>query len=426
MNMKRLFVLILVVCVSFSGVMAQATKKRSKKKVKTTQVTKPLELSLPPRSADCFFAVNLPLDSAFGPTEPLQGFGYVNEIHKDAQTKNVFDGEHNSVWYKIDCPYAGKLIIDVTPKSEVDDYDMLVYKFTDKYFCNRVEKNRVKPIRSILSANNSDTKGKIGLSLTATAANLTKESTVSYGRYINVEQGDSYIVVLDNLQDGGLGHTIRAEIYTEHTPLYIEVYDSINKVRTTANIKVYDNTTDALVVDLEDAGRTKLKLLPDHNYNINITKPGYFNYRNTTSYANRAGTKDSVLTVRLAEIKIGSVLKINGELYFEEDENDSIAVMKESYEILDEVAKTLNEYSHMNVEIIGRIATDGLNLTSDTENSRKRGQAIKNYLITKGVSEERMVVRGSTKKELLKQIEEQNKKNTQIFPACEIKIKSLK
>jgi outer membrane protein OmpA-like peptidoglycan-associated protein len=426
MNMKRLFVLILVVCVSFSGVMAQATKKRSKKKVKTTQVTKPLELSLPPRSADCFFAVNLPLDSAFGPTEPLQGFGYVNEIHKDAQTKNVFDGEHNSVWYKIDCPYAGKLIIDVTPKSEVDDYDMLVYKFTDKYFCNRVEKNRVKPIRSILSANNSDTKGKIGLSLTATAANLTKESTISYGRYINVEQGDSYIVVLDNLQDGGLGHTIRAEIYTEHTPLYIEVYDSINKVRTTANIKVYDNTTDALVVDLEDAGRTKLKLLPDHNYNINITKPGYFNYRNTTSYANRTGTKDSVLTVRLAEIKIGSVLKINGELYFEEDENDSIAVMKESYEILDEVAKTLNEYSHMNVEIIGRIATDGLNLTSDTENSRKRGQAIKNYLITKGVSEERMVVRGSTKKELLKQIEEQNKKNTQIFPACEIKIKSLK
>jgi len=424
--MKRFLVLILVICVSFSALIAQGTRKKTNKKVKTTTIEKPLELPLPPRSADCFFAINLPLDSAFGPTEPLQGFGYVNEIRRDAQTKNVFDGEHNSVWYKIDCPYSGKLIIDVTPKSEVDDYDMLVYKFTDKYFCNRVEKNRVKPIRSILSANNPDTKGKIGLSLTATAANLTKESTVGYGRYINVEQGESYIVVLDNLQDGGLGHTIRAEIYTEHTPLYIEVYDSINKVRTTANIKIYDNTTNNFVVDLEDAGRTKIKLLPEHNYNISITKPGYFNYRNTTSYASRVGTKDSVLTIRLAEIKIGSVLKLNGELYFEDDDNDSISVMKESYEILDEVAKTLNEYSHMQVEVIGRIPTDGLNLTSDTENSRKRAQAIKNYLTTKGVSEDRMTVRGSTKKELLKQIEDQNKKNTQIFPACEIKIKSLK
>ena len=415
--------MILLVCVAFSGAMAQTAKKKKSKVKKPVVVEKPMELPLPARSSDCFFAVNLPLDSAFGPTEPLQGFGYVNEIHRDAQTKNVFDGEHNSVWYKIDCPYSGKLIIDVIPKSETDDYDMLVYKYTDKYFCNRVEKNRVKPVRSIMSALNPENKGKTGLSLTGISANLTKESNVSYGRYIDAQQGDSYIVVLDNLQDGGLGHTIRAEVYTEHTPLYLEIYDSLAKTRTTADIKVKDHETDALVFDLSDAGRTKLKLLPNKTYDINITKPGYFNYRNTVSYDSRVGKKDSVLSVRLTEIKIGSVLKLNGELYFEEDDNDSVFVMRESYHILDEAARTLNEYSHMQVEIIGRIATDGLNLTKDNENSRKRAQAIKNYLITKGVAEERMTVRGSSKKELLKQIEDQNKKNTTFFPACEIKIK---
>jgi hypothetical protein len=48
----------------------------------------------------------------------------------------------------------------------------LVYKYTDKYFCNRVEKNRVKPIRSIMSALNTNNKGTTGLSLKGTAANI--------------------------------------------------------------------------------------------------------------------------------------------------------------------------------------------------------------------------------------------------------------
>lgn len=424
--MKRIFFVILLLCFSFSGVMAQTTKKKTTKKKKPAVIEKPAELPLPARSADCLFAIPLPLDSAFGPTEPLQGFGFVQDIHRDAQTKNVFDGEHNSVWYKIDCPYPGKLIIDVTPKSEMDDYDMLVYKYTDRYFCNRVEKNRVKPVRSIMSSPNPDKKGQTGISLTGTAANLTKETNISHGRYIDVQQGESYIIVLDNLADGGLGHTIRAEVYTEHTPLYVEVYDSVAKTRTTADIRVKDHETDALVMDLTDAGRTKLKLLPHHTYDINISKNGYFNYKNTVSYDSRVGRKDSVLSVRLTEIKVGSVLKIKGQLMFDTDDNDTVIVMKESYELLDDIAKTLNEYPHMSVEIIGRIATDGESISKDRETSRKRAQAIKNYLILKGVADERMTVRGSTKKEIEKQLEEQNKKNQSIFPECEIKIKSVR
>ena len=201
--MKRVLFIILVVCFALSDIDAQTTKRKKKVVKKQPVIEKPAEIPLPPRSSDCFFAMNLILDSAFGPTEPLQGFGYVNEIHRDAQTANVFDGEHNSVWYKIDCPYSGKLILDITPKSQNDDYDLLVYKYTDKYFCNRVEKNRVKPIRSIMSAPNGNINGKTGLSLTGTVANIGKNSTEAYGRYIDVTEGESYIVVLDNLNDGG-------------------------------------------------------------------------------------------------------------------------------------------------------------------------------------------------------------------------------
>lgn len=422
--MKRIFVLALMVCVFFGEAYAQTAQKKKKVK-KPVVAAKPAEISLPPRSADCFFAMNLMLDSSFGPTEPLQGFGYVNEIHKDAQTKNVFDAEHNSVWYKIDCPYAGKLILDITPRSESDDYDFLVYKYTDRYFCNRVEKNRVKPVRSVMSTPDGAKKGMTGLSLTATVANIAKTSSEAYGRYIDVLPGESYIVVVDNLQDGGLGHTIRAEIYTEHRPLYIQVIDSLEKQRTTANIRVKELDSETEVLNVEQAGNTKLKLLPQRRYEINVTKNGYFNYKYNIDYDDLAKRKDSVLTVRLAQIKVGSVLKLKGDLYFDNDENDSVVVMKESYESLDEVARTLNEYPHLKVEIIGRISTDGLNLAKDTETSHKRAQAIKAYLVTKGIKEENIITRGSTKKELLSQLEEQNKRNTTVFPACEIKIKAV-
>lgn len=422
--MKRIIIILLSLIVVVGSLQAQTTKKKKKVK-KTPVIEKPAEIPLPPRSSDCFFAVNLILDSAFGPTEPLQGFGYVNEIHKDAQTKNVFDAEHNSVWYKISCPYSGKLIIDITPRSEIDDYDFLVYKYTDKYFCNRVEKNRVKPIRSIMSVPNIDKKGATGLSLQGTLANISKSSNEAYGRYIDVKEGDVYILVLDNLQDGGLGHTIKAEIYTQHAPLYVQVVDSLAKQRTTADIHVKESTQDKELLNLSNTGSTKIKLLPHCEYDILITKNGYFNYTYHASYDRIAGTKDTILTARLAPIKVGSSISISGDLYFDVDDNDSVILMKESYGAIDQIVKILKDYPRIKIEIVGRINTDGLSLKNDNINSKKRADAIKNYMVMQGIPQDNILTRGSTTKELNAQIAEQNKKKTTIFPKCEIKIKSL-
>ena len=38
-----------------------------------------------------------------------------------------------------------------------------------------------------------------------------------------------------------------------------------------------------------------------------------------------------------------------------------------------EFCKTLNEYPQINIDIIGRIATEGLNVRKDNEISKKRG-----------------------------------------------------
>ena len=121
--MKKTVLFAMAVLLCF-GLVAQNSKKKKKKPA--PKPTAPVEIALPERCSDCFFAVKLQADVPYGPTEPLQGPGYVNEVHRDAQTKNVFEQEHNSIWYSFDIPYDGKLLIDIKPKAATDDYDFLV------------------------------------------------------------------------------------------------------------------------------------------------------------------------------------------------------------------------------------------------------------------------------------------------------------
>ncbi len=421
--MRQTVIFMLAVLLSF-GAVAQTNKKKKKKPA--PKPVAPIEIALPERCSDCLFAAKLQVDVPFGPTEPLNGPGFVNDIHRDAQTQNVFEKEHNSIWYHLDIPYDGKLIIDITPKAASDDYDFLVYKYTDQYFCNRVEKNRVKPIRSVMSVSNSDFKGKTGLSLKGTAAHIKKESSVAYGKSIDVKAGESYVIVLDNLTDDGLGHTILCEVWTEFAPLYINPSDSLKSQRTTADIYVREMETGRVVLDKKDAGSTKIKLLPDHTYSVNLSKEGYFRLSKTISYAQATG-KDSIYNARLVEIKPGSNIPLGGEIYFDQDEQGATFVMKESYYALDGVIKTLNEYPQINIEIIGRIPTEGLNVKKDNQISKERAEAIKAYLVSQGISESRIRTRGSSIKELETQIKNQQKlKNKILTPQCEIKLAKMR
>ena len=421
--MKKIIAITLILLLSF-GLAAQ--NKSKKKKSKKPVPAAPIEVSLPDRCSDCFFPVSLQADVPFGPTEPLRGYGYVNEIKRDAQTKNVFEQEHNSIWYFLEIPYDGKLLIDIKPKSFSDDYDFIVYKYTDKYFCNRVEKNRVKPIRSVQSVVNTEIQGKTGLSLKSSTAHISKESSEAYGKYIDVKAGESYVIVVDNLNDGGLGHTITCEVWTNYSPLVINPIDSLLQQRTTATLHVKELETGRTVIDKQNAGSTRIKLLPDKTYEISLNKEGFFNYTRRISHAQAIG-KDTILSARLVQIKPGSPLPINGELYFDNNEQGELFLMQESYKNLDEVVKILTQYPQINVNVIGRIMTEGLNVKKDNEVSKERAEAIKKYLVSQGIAESRITTRESSIKELEAQIKEQSRsRNKTLNPPCEIRIANKK
>ena len=120
-------------------------------------------------------------------------------------------------------------------------------------------------------------------------------------------------------------------------------------------------------------------------------------------------------------------LPINGDLYFDNNESGVLFLMQECYPALKDVVQALTQYPQINVNIIGRIMTEGLNVKKDNEVSKARAEAIKKYLVSQGIAESRITTRGSSIKELEAQIKEQSRsRNKTLNPPCEIRIANKK
>ena len=166
--------------------------------------------------------------------------------------------------------------------------------------------------------------------------------------------------------------------------------------------------------------------MPERTYEISLTKEGFFNYTRKISHAQAIG-KDTILSARLVQIKAGSPLPINGDLYFDNNESGELFLMQECYPALKDVVQALTQYPQINVNIIGRIMTEGLNVKKDNEVSKARAEAIKKYLVSQGIAESRITTRGSSIKELEAQIKEQSRsRNKTLNPPCEIRIANKK
>lgn len=92
---------------------AAAPAKKAKPKKEAPVEQKSNEIELPYNSNDCMFAIQLQNDKPYGPTTMPMGAGRVQEIVADKQHPNIFEREHNTVWYKFKAPYNGMLEISI-------------------------------------------------------------------------------------------------------------------------------------------------------------------------------------------------------------------------------------------------------------------------------------------------------------------------
>ncbi len=455
-KMKRVFAVLLSLTLLLGvGYDVQAQNKKSSKKAKTTQTTKKTskkkaapapvktDVELPYNSNDCLFAIPLELDKPYGPTNAPDGGGRMQEVVADKAHPNLFEREHNSVWYKIKVPYNGNLEISIVQRNQWDDYDFLVYKNTGIYFSNQLIQNKVMPVAVNLGAVDSvglaaaalqqnsgkakpkaaapqgQPKGKkaaaqddealpaydvpqgerptIGMSADATARMLTKKQMGGFIKSMPVRMGEEYYIVLDCAGNNPQGHTITVSVQADAYEPLVLFYDKKARKYVDVNLMILERGSDGErpLVQQADFRGGKVKFIPGFSYTLYAKKDGYFSvYREFNS--RDLMLHDTVMLYQMERTERGSSFIIK-DLYYEADE----ATLIGNYDsvLMDYVAMFRN-HPDITFLVKGYVQSYGVNVEADMLLSLERAKAVKEYFVKHGIAADRMTTAGMTKNEI--------------------------
>lgn len=404
--MKRIAVALLT-CLLLVGVCnLQAQNKPTGKRPTTSKTNKnkppvkpkPEDVQLPANSNDCIFAIELQPDVAFGPTTAPNGAGRVQDVMRDKNNPWVFEYEHNTVWYKFTVPYSGNLEFNITQTNPKDNYDFIVFRYTDTYFSNRIIEGRVKPVAACFSAVDSTAKAGVphlGMRVKdATKLFIDNKSTQGFVKSIPVKKGEIYYIALDNLSSKGAGHTIKVSIQVDSYEPTLVFWDNELKKRVDVDLLILEKNTDNRPIVKNPSFRGgKVKFVPNFTYTLYAKKEGYFSvYKEFNSNIFR---DDTLLRVMLNRTVKGTAFNIN-DVYFD----DNGALLPESDTALLNYISMFRNHTDITLQIKGYVQSYGVDLERDMELSLKRAQSVKDFFVKNGIEEDRMTVAGMTQNEI--------------------------
>lgn len=405
--MKRFFTALLALTLIFAcgDAMAQS-KKGGKKGAKTSQTSKKKKSkkeaeapapvqdnSLPYNSNDCLFAIELQPDVTYGPKDAPVGAGRVMDVKADKKHPHLFEYEHNTVWYKFKVPYNGYLEFEINQVDSKDDYDFLLYKYTDEYFSNKVCQNLVLPIA--VNIGDLDTAAKsggpsMGMRVDGEVANIkSKKQPSQMLKSIYVRKGEEYYLVLDNVNPGGSGHSIKVSIHVDAFEPQVVFYDPQNRKNVPVDLLILEKNTDNRPIAKNPSWTSgRVKFVPGFTYTLYAKKDGYFSvYKefNSNMFLN-----DTILRFVMNPKKRGTSYPVN-DVYFEDGTSN---LLPGSDTALMNYVYMFKNHPDVTFLIKGRVPTFGVDPKADTEISLQRAVTVKEFFVKNGISEDRISVAG--------------------------------
>ena len=452
-KMKHFLIAFLACALVFGAVDAQAqtgkkkksskakTEKTDKKKKKSEAPAAPAFVQLPANSNDCLFPVVLEMDVPYGPTNAPDGAGRIQEIIADKAHPNIFEREHNSVWYKFTVPYNGELEISIAQVSPWDDYDFLVYKNTGNYFSNQVMLNKVTPaavnmsnidssvmFKTVMQSDKerakaeaearkqerkakkvaddlppieptADDKPTIGMFCDATDVMLTKKQTGKFIKSIPVRAGEEYYIVLDNRTVNGQGHTIKVSVHVDAYEPILVFYDRKGRKYVDVDLMILERGGqggERTIVKDEHYRGGRVKFIPGYSYLLYAKRDGYFSVYHEFNARALMERGDTIMKFDLERTERGSTFPIR-DLDFESGE----ATLIGNYDsvLMDYVAMFRN-HPEVNFLVKGYVQSYGVNVEADMLLSLDRAKSIKNWFIKQGIDATRISTAGMTKNEI--------------------------
>jgi len=414
----------------------KGTKSGTSKKAAESKPAEPQVVELPANSSDCLFAIPLQLDKPYGPTTAPDGSGRIMEVVADKAHPNLFEREHNSVWYKVAIPYNGDLVIDITQVDVWDDYDFMVYKNTGVYFSNQVMLNKVMPAAVNLACVDSATlaaaarggadrqqratvnkaaaqkkteeepvfvdqpalRPTIGMNPDAKDKMLTKKQKGAFIKSIPVRMGEEYYIVLDNCAPNGKGHTINVSIQADVYEPLVLFYDKKGKRYVDVDLMILEKGGqggERPVVRNEHYKGGRVKFVPGFNYTLYAKREGYFSVFREFN-ARDLMMRDTIMLYQMERTERGSSFQIK-DIYFEDGE----ATLIPGYDtvLMDYVAMFRN---HPDVTFLvkGYVQSYGVDAEADMLLSLERAKTVKEYFVKNGIEAARITTSGMSRNEI--------------------------
>lgn len=323
--------------------------------------------------------------------------GYGNKLefsNNNLENKKAFENENNSSWYLLTMPDSGVFTFDINTANKNTDWDFLLYEYKSN-FCQRVETNKINPIRGNLSRS-----PETGLSLTAFLDFVGAGVNENHSKFIIVQKGEQLVLVVNNPKMSNQSHTLNLH-YPKSNPK-VAITDTTQPadfltIKYILSIK--DNKTRELVTaDVNITGFSKKPIFltditnyessilkKNHKAFINVSAKGYLMISvevNVSSYE-----KVVVQDIFLDPIESGKKVNLKNIRFI----GDRAEFLPNSTSALKSLLSFMRLNDNVTIEIEGHVNGPGKSNSNEyKELSNNRAQAVKSYLIENGISENRI------------------------------------
>ncbi len=356
--------------------------------------SKPAQKGLPVE-ADCKKAIKLSTTKKgnYGPTVSPKSFGKVMDIKAcDEQDVFTFERERNSAWYYFVVPDDGDVILEITSVNPKNDYDFMLYKWTDSCFCDNVRQGYLVPVRTNLS--HSDSKEGvpvIGLAYDAEQENIPVGVGEPFSRSLFVRKGEKYYLALDNVHNKGQGHIVKLYYLKEITIGGTVIDEKKKPVPATVWVENMDGKIIAVTKSNEDGKYLfTAKLKDDEFYSILYTSDSSFIECRQIALSEfaKTGYAQKDLKTTLLKLVRGKKYILDGISY----NTKSGRLLPASYPSLNALARLMMKYKTMDVHIEGHVNNPAVasNSGPDKKLGEEKANEIYDYLLNRGVANNRM------------------------------------
>ena len=349
-----------------------------------------------PLVQDCFNAPIIAAERKFTFKESPQGIGEKLEFSGNASNSlQYFKKEHNSAWFQFDAVTNGFLVFKIEPKDTATDFDFLLFKYTDENFCSDIVKKKIKPLRTNISRFSTEENSITGLSLDANKERVHSGPGCHLSKAIDVEQGDRYYLVLDNVYGNKAGFSLVFDYYKTVEITGVIKNDENNLINEEVKVLWESKTGELLAQTIADktTGEFKLdapvlKTSSPEDYTLSVESNNHFFFEKMIKITSE--TFPDPINVILPALKKGKNIVLNNINFH----GGSPRALTTSIPSFKRILKLMKRNKSLIIRIDGHTNGCPGGIASSQDLSLARASTVKTFLIKKGIDSERITVKG--------------------------------